>query len=54
MERVVARGQTIREKLDLYSGSLLDMLTGEANSLVIQLTIGQYWSKQSSNTICNG
>ncbi|MCP4182535.1 MAG: TetR/AcrR family transcriptional regulator [Hyphomicrobiales bacterium] len=43
MERVVARGQTIREKLDLYSGALLDMLTGEANSLVVQLIIGQYY-----------
>jgi len=40
MLRVVARGQTIGEKLDLFSGSLLDMTTGEANSLVNQLTIG--------------
>jgi len=46
MERIVARGQSIREKLVLYSGSLLDMLTGEANSLIMQLTIGQYRQPQ--------
>jgi AcrR family transcriptional regulator len=48
MERVVAKGQTIREKLDLYSSSMLDMLTGEANSLVIQLTIGHHHQIQTA------
>lgn len=42
MKRVVAKGQSIRQKLDLYASSLLDMVTGEANSLVIQLTIGHH------------
>ena len=39
--RVVEKGQSVREKLELYSGSLLDMLTGEANCKIVQLAIGQ-------------
>jgi AcrR family transcriptional regulator len=47
INRVIANGSTVHERLELFCSALLDMLTGDANILVNQLIISEMASGNS-------
>ncbi len=51
VNRVVANGQSVRERLELFCSVLLDLLTGEANVLVNQLIFSELMNEDSQARI---